>query len=255
MQGTTGNISVAGMLRLLCNYGRTGRLIVRGEGKEGYIDIVKGMIAGAGHEKDSAAAGETVVELLLVLEEGSFFFEDQNDIKAMPGVSLQAEPLILESARRLSAAGRSVKDFIPSDNEVMKITRMPAGKLLNLSITDAEWNVLADFGGDTSVGAVIESSGLGREKAEAVIYGLVSAGLVRRTRFKIPEAERIAREEMGNIGMAIVDSSMMKLKIDRARMGMREMIMLLNEIEAGFTAIAGKTKAKAIIEKIWSSSK
>lgn len=60
---------------------------------------------------------------------------------------------------------------------------------------------------------------------------------------------------MGNIGGAIVDSAFLKLKTDRARMGMKDFIMLLNELENSFAEIAGRARAKEIIEKIWTESK
>ncbi len=255
MQGTTGNISVAGMLRLLCNYGRTGRLNVTGEYRKGYIDISQGKIAGAGPAVQGEPVKEAAINLLTVIEEGSFYFDEEFKIEGGNNADIFPEEMIMESARRLRQTGKNVKDYIPSDNEVMKITRMPGGKNVFTPFVHDEWNMLAAFGGDTSVGAVIDEYHGGREEAEAVLYGLVSAGLIRKTRFKIPEVERIAREELGNIGSAIVDSSMTKLRINRAKMGMKEMISLLNSLEVDFSAIAGKTKAKTIIEKIWAGSK
>lgn len=255
MQGTTGSISVAGMMRLLCNYGRTGRLNVKGEGGKGHIDIFEGKIAGAGPSAKGESVKEAAINLLTILEEGSFYFDEGVKTEGGNKEELFPEEMIMESARRLRQSGKNVKDYIPSDNEVMKITRMPGGKNIFTPFAHDEWNMLAAFGGDTSVGAVIDEHTGGRKAAEAILYGLVSAGLVRKTRFKIPEVERIAREELGNIGAAIVDSSMAKLKINRAKMGMKEMISLLNSLETDFSAIAGKTKAKSIIEKIWAGSK
>ena len=198
---------------------------------------------------------EAAIRLLTVLDEGSFYFDEDFKIEGSEGAAMASEEMIMESARRLRQSGKNVKDYIPSDNEVMKITRMPGGKNVFTPFVHDEWNMLAAFGGDTSVGAVIAEHPGGREEAEAILYGLVSAGLIRKTRFKIPEVERIARDELGNIGAAIVDSSMSKLRINKAKMGMREMISLLNSLEADFSAIAGKTRAKTIIEKIWAGSK
>jgi hypothetical protein len=83
----------------------------------------------------------------------------------------------------------------------------------------------------------------------------LSSGFLRRTRFKIPEVAKIAKGDMGNIGAAIVDGAFSKLNIEKSRMGMRELISLLNELELSFSEIVGKTKAKALVEKIWDSTK
>jgi hypothetical protein len=102
---------------------------------------------------------------------------------------------------------------------------------------------------------VYDNSGIERARAEVILYGLVSAGLLRRMRFKIPELSRIAKENLGNIGSAIVDTEFAKQKIDRTKMGMRTFLNLLNALEESFGEILGKTKAREIIEKIWSATK
>lgn len=260
VQGTTGNISVAGMLRLLCNYGKTGVFEIDGEKVKGRIELSNGDITDAvveiGADK-KLSAKEATVKLLTVLKEGSFSFEEKSPAKTAT-LGLCAEDLIMESARVLYKTQKNipqVRDYLPPENEILKIAKFSKDKKINITFFDDEWNMLTAFNGDVNSGTVLNKPGTDREKAQMLLYGLVSAGFLRRSRFKIPEVSKIARDTMGNIGSAIVDNSFIKLKIDRARMGMRDFIMLLNELENSFAEIAGRTRAKDIIEKIWAASK
>lgn len=260
MQGTTGSISVAGMLRLLCSYAKTGVFDVDGEKIKGTIDLNNGEITGAIVYAGSAkkmTVREAAVKLLAVLEEGSFSFEEKQVIHKEPA-GLCVEDLILESARSLydsKSAGAQIKDYLPPENEILKIAKFSKGRKISATFMEDEWNMLTAFTGDVNSGVVLDSFGAGREKASVILYALISAGFLRRSRFKIPEVSKIARDTMGNIGSAIVDNSFHKLKIERARMGMKDFLMLLNELENSFAEIAGRTRAKDIIEKIWAASK
>jgi hypothetical protein len=260
VQGTTGNISVAGMLRLLCNYGKTGVFEIDGEKMKGRIDLYKGNITSAvvsiGADR-KLSAKEAAVRLLTVLEEGSFSFDETPTQKTEP-LGLCAEDLIMESARELYRTQKnipSLKDFLPPENEVLKIAKFSKDKKVSVTFYEDEWNLLTAFNGDLNSGAALDSVKTERGQAVMILYGLISAGFLRRSRFKIPEVSKIARESMGNIGSAIVDNTFLKLKIDRARMGMRDFLMFLNALENSFADIAGRTRAKEIIEKIWAASK
>jgi hypothetical protein len=260
VQGTTGNISVAGMLRLLCSYGKTGVFEIDGEKIKGRIELNAGEITDAvifaGTDKKLGARA-SVIKLLTVLEEGSFSYEEKTSEKK-ESAGFCAEDLIMESARALYDGKKNLpglKDYLPPENEVLKIAKLSKNKKINLSFFSEEWNMLTAFNGDVNSGVVLDKAGPEREKAAVILYGLVSAGFLRRSRFKIPEVSKIARDTMGNIGSAIVDNSFLKLKIDKARMGMKDFLMLLNELENSFAEIAGRTRAKEIIEKIWAASK
>jgi hypothetical protein len=260
LQGTTGSISVAGMLRLLSSYGRTGVLEVDGKTVKGYIALSNGAIADAvitsgGNKKQPPK--DAIVQLLLSLEEGSFSFEEKKPAKTK-SLELCVEDLILESARFFYNSHMNlveIKDYLPPDNEVLKIARFSKGRKITVTLLDDEWNMLTAFNGDSNTGGVMRGIKTDPERAQVILYALISAGLLRRSRFKIPEIARIAREAMGNIGGAIVDAAFNKLKINRPGMGMRDFLGLLNELENSFAEIAGRTRAKEIIEKIWTATK
>jgi hypothetical protein len=260
LQGSISSISVAGMLRLLCSYGKTGRLNVNSGKTEGSIMISEGSIIGADIKRSySNVSGirQSVVQLLLATDDGSFYF-DENSVKHGTAQDICVEDVILESARLIAEKYMgiiSVKDLIPPENEVLRTSKFTLGKTVTITFTSDEWNLLGSFNGDTNITSAIEESGIEKAKAEVVMYGLVSAGLVRRLRFKIPELTKIAKEAFGNIGIAVVDNEMTKQKIDRRKMGMKNFIGLLNGLEISFAEIVGKSKAREVIEKIWNATK
>jgi hypothetical protein len=260
LKGTTGSISVAGMLRLLCSYGKTGVLEVDGDKDKGSIELNGGEITNAsimsGSEK-KLSPREAIIRLLLVMEAGSFSFEETKPSKSK-SLDLCVEDLILESARLYLQRNKNlveIKEYLPPENEVLKTAKMSPGKKISVTFFDDEWNMLIAFNGDANTGAILKETKIDGEKAQVIIYALISAGFLRRSRFKIPEISRIARGVMGNIGGAIVDSALHKLKIDTGRMGMRDFLGLLNELENSFAEITGRARAKEIIEKIWMETK
>jgi|ERR1035437_912551 hypothetical protein len=260
MQGTIKSISVAGMLRLLCSYGRTGVLKVDSGSIIGSIFIKNGEILSVKTEKTLSPATsyrEGVIQLLLAVEEGVFYFDETAQPKGDPA-GISVEDVIMESSREIFSRYRGkirIDDMIFPENEVLKTARMTKGRHMLISFEADEWNLLSTFNSDNNISAAIEQSGVEKEKASVILYGLTAAGLVRRTRFKIPEISKIARVEIGNIGSAIVDSEFIKQKTDRRAMGMKNFISLLNGLELSFSEIVGKTRAKQIIEKIWSATK
>ncbi|MGD0566654.1 MAG: DUF4388 domain-containing protein [Candidatus Goldiibacteriota bacterium] len=260
MRGTINSISVAGMLRLLCSYGKTGILNIDSGRIKGFVEINSGEISDVSVEKSMGRARdkkEALVQLLLAIDEGSFYFEEKH-LKSKPPLGLCVEGLIIESAREIYTSYKdeiNVKDIIFPENEVLRMASLPREKKITINMTYEEWNLLAGFNGDNNIAAAYDAAGIEKAKAEIILYGLVSAALLRRLRFKIPELARIARENLGNIGSAIVDSEFAKQKIDRTKMGMRSFLSLLNALEESFAEILGRTRAREIIEKIWAATK
>ncbi len=254
MKATISNISVAGMLRLLCNYKKTGILKVEGTEIRGDIAILDGEIVDANTNIDSDKR-KAAINLLTVIDEGSFYFQEKS-VPVKKSLGFCVEDIILESARVIREKNQiDIKDYLLPENEILKISRLPENKKLTITFLNEEWNFLINFNGDNSIATVIKNLKMEKSKAETIIYGLISAGLLRRTRFKVPEITKIAKSRMGNLGAAIVDTEMTKLNIDRTKMGMKDFLGLLNNIEKSFEEIIGKEKAKLIIEEIWANTK
>jgi len=248
------NISAAGMLRILCNYKKTGIYNIESRERKIEIHIYEGNILKVLPAEKNAK--ETLTDVLSSTDNVSFYFEEQN-VKQGTSLEICVEDVILESARRIAKHSRDglLKDFLFQNNEVLKIAKFPKDKTVYIKFTSEEWNLLSSFDGNKSINTVIEETGINREKAEATLYGLLSAGLLRRTRFKMPELTKIVREEIGNVGVAIIDTEIYKNKIDRTKMGMKEFLRLLAALENSFSEIVGQTKARTIIEKIWETTK
>ena len=260
MKGKISNVSVSGMLRMLCNFGKTGIFNINSDNIAGKVALINGEITDVTTEKTLSPVKDKkhgLVQLLLAVEEGSFYFEDKAMQPKEP-LGICVEDAVLESARMLAGeySGKiNIRDLILPDNEMVRLARLIPPKSMTITFTADEWNLLSAFNGDYNIGAAIEGSGMERSRAEIIMYGLMSAGLLRRMRFKIPEVSRIARESMGNIGAAIVDNEFLRQRIDRSRMGMKDFMALLNGLETSFSEIAGRTKAKEIIERIWAATK
>jgi len=253
MKGTVNSISVAGMLRLLCNYHKTGILNVDHKKAKGLIHLYDGNITHA-QEASSVEIKEALFKMLLVIEEGSFYFEETQDVKKQP-LNLSVESIILESSRKLLDTDTDISDYLLPGREVLKISMFSDNKMLSVDFMNHEWNLMVSFDGNNNIDYVIEHLNVHEKKAKTALFGLLAAGLLKRSRFKTPEIGRIASESLGNIGLAIVDSEFTKHGIDRNRMGMKEMILLLNSLESSFSEIVGKTKSRQVIEKIWGSTR
>ncbi|MBN2754968.1 MAG: DUF4388 domain-containing protein [Candidatus Goldbacteria bacterium] len=253
MKGTVNSISVAGMLRLLCNYQKTGILNVDHNKAKGLIHIFEGAVTFA-READSAEVKEALYKMLLVIDEGSFYFEETRDVEKQP-LNISVENIILESSRKLLDAGMDISDYLLLGREVLKISTFSENKKVSVDFLSREWNLMAAFDGSNNIDFVLEHSGIDEKEAKTALFGLLAAGLLKRSRFKTPEIGRVAAESLGNIGLAIVDSEFKKHGIDRNRMGMKEFILLLNSLENSFSEIVGKTKSAQVIEKIWASTR
>ena len=126
MRGTITSISVAGMLRLLCSYGKTGVLNVDSGSIKGYAEINEGEITDVSIERSMGRAGdkkEALLQLLLAIEDGSFYFEERN-VKSKKSLGFCVEDLIIESAREIYTSyikEISVKDILFPENEVLKM--------------------------------------------------------------------------------------------------------------------------------------
>lgn len=248
------NINAAGMLRILCNYKKTGIYNIETQNKKIKIFINNGELVNI--KPEGINAKETLIDVLSSLSDISFYFEEQK-IEDTNALEICIEDIILESARRIAKKGGSeiIKDFLLPYNEVLKISKFPPERSVYIKFESDEWNLLSLFDGSKSINSVINEIKMDSKKAEAILYGLLSAGLLRRTRFKMPELTKIVIEELGNIGVAIVDTEILKNNIDKTKMGMKEFLRLLAALENSFAEIVGKTKAQIIIEKIWEATK
>jgi hypothetical protein len=253
MIGELSNVSVAGMLRLLSAYAQTGSLKVSGADGEGEIYLEKGRIVGTKTKRKDIV---DEVLRLLSLQQGFFHFEAQESIAKTnhQGEVEDVENLILEASRRCPAA--TLADFLPAGEAVLQMAPIFSERArLRLELQREEWNFLTKVNGEDSLEMLLEKSELPRERAVQVAYGLLSAGLLRKNRFRIPELVEIATRELGNMGEALVRQAFKKLNINQGRMHMKDLIAVLNELERNITLLLGPTRATTIIGQMWEGAK
>jgi hypothetical protein len=253
MFGDLVNVSIGGMLRLLSMHRQTGRLKVRGENGEGELFLEEGLLVGT--DKPKADFYPEAIRLLL-LKKGFFNFETLESIptKNRQKQAFMVEDLILESARQIDPT--EAQDYMPSEETVLQLAPVSGDReRVRLDLLRDEWNMLTRINGEDSLGLVMEKSELEKGRAIQIMYGLLSAGVVRKIRYKIPRVMEIATQELGNMGEALVRQAFRKLRIDQSRMHMKELIALLNELERNITLLMGPTRAGHIIGLMWEGSK
>ncbi|MBN1596017.1 DUF4388 domain-containing protein [candidate division FCPU426 bacterium] len=253
MFGEIANVSIAGMVRLLSVFRQTGKLEINGQDGEGQIYFKSGIIVGT--SKAVSHLSEEVLRLFL-LKEGRFSFQALESVpaKSLQGELQEIENLILESSRRM--VSQEAAEYLPGDDVVLQLAPVAGEKeSMRLDFLRDEWNLLTRVNGEDPMGVVREKSGIRKGRALQILYGLLSAGILRRTRFRIPKVIEIATQELGNMGEALVREAFRKLKLDQSSMHMRQLIELLNELERNVTLLLGPTRARHIIDQMWEGSK
>ncbi len=246
-------VSVGGMVRLLARYRQTGNLKVRGKNEAGEIYLEAGCIVGT--DRKGTNLKKRVLSLLLA-REGKFHFQPENEIPAAArqGKLEEIENLLLEASR--NSDPQEVVNYLPPPETVLQLAPvLDTQKILHLDMESDEWNVLIRINGEESLQMLYEKTSLKTGRMRQILYGLWSAGLVRKTRFRVSRVFEIASRELGNLGEALIREVFRKLGLDRNHMHMPELIQLLNELQRSITILMGPTKAEQIIELMWREAK
>lgn len=253
MFGEISNVSVGGMLRLLSVFQQTGRLKVRGEDGDGEIFLQEGRIVGT--SKPNEDIGSEVLRLLL-LKKGFFHFQPMETIplEKSQGIAEEVENLIMEASRRCDA--KEATEYLPNFDTVIQLAPIQGNRTkIQINMERDEWNFMTHVNGEDPIQLLIEKSEMEEARCIQILYGLLSSGIVRKTRFRLPKLFEIANKELGNMGEALVRQAFRKLKLDQTRMHMRELIALLNELERSVTLLLGPTRASHIIGLMWEGAK
>jgi hypothetical protein len=193
-----------------------------------------------------------VVELLKMTS-GTFRFEDGvKGFEDFP-IAMCTENLILQSFRSVTETQAS--ESLPPGSALLEWAPRPEEYNLDLSLASDEWNTLILFDGDRNLDQVLAMAPKGKCNPVVSIYALVSAGLLKKVRFRFPDLERICQEELGNMGLVLVRNAYQKIGVSRARMGMRELIRILNDLDKSMTLIVGPTRAAAVVDRLWEATK
>lgn len=153
---------------------------------------------------------EEAVYLLFTWSQGTFSFEpdvrpDQQDIT----VSISPESLLLEGARRVDEWGL-IEKKIPSMDIVFSLDREHLAES-NVDVTPEQETVIPLIDGRRDVSAIVEESGLDDFQVGKALFGLATAGFLRRLG-RSRAAETVATEsrvaEHRNLGVAFYRTAM-----------------------------------------------
>jgi hypothetical protein len=247
------NISIAGMLRLLTAYKQSSVLHISSKDGKGDIYLKNSVIVKTKIKKTKL---EKEVLRLLTLREGFFQFKPLESIskEQKQGRLETIEELILASSRLLEQ--KAIEEYLPPVEAVLQLAPIYGDrKQIHLNMQREEWNLLTVINGEDTLEQLLDKTDIQTGRAKQIIYGLLSAGLIRKTRFQIPQVMEIAGRELGDMGEAIVRQAFKKLSLNPARMHMRELILLLNELEKNITLLLGPSRASNVVMLMWEGAK
>jgi tetratricopeptide (TPR) repeat protein len=166
---------------------------------------------------------------LFTWNQGTFYFEPgQSPEREQILVSIDPESLLLEGARRVDEWSQ-IEKKVPSLELVFALHPDRSASISSLNLTDEQQKLLPYLDGKHSAWDVIEETALGEFEVGKALFGLVTAGLVRRVgrrERKTPRAETRARvDEHRNLGVAFYKTSM----FDEASRELKQVL----EIEPG----------------------
>jgi len=141
---------------------------------------------------------EEAVYHLFTWSQGTFYFEPG---QAPEGeellVSIDPESLLLEGARRVDEWSQFEKK-IPSLDIIFALDSERSAAISSLKLTDEQERILPYLDGKHSVWQIIEETTLGEFKVGKALYGLITAGLVRRAGRR--ERSSTAPQTRGRVG-------------------------------------------------------
>ena len=172
----------------------------------GQVLVSLGAIAPRELDRQVRRQVETVVFELLSWSEGYFSFEEgEASDDVMPeSVSLTAEALLMEAARRIDEWAR-MADRIPDANVVPALAAAESEHAATLELRPHEWQVLAAVDGVSSIRAIARTVGLSEFDAARVIYGLLATGVVELSLAPAPVLEEDALTHLSDAREATRD--------------------------------------------------
>lgn len=168
---------------------------------------------------------EEAVYHLFTWNHGTFYFEaGQQPEKEPIQVSIDPESLLLEGARRIDEWSQ-IEKKIPSFELIFTMDPERSSSIASLNLTAEQEKLLPYLDGNHSGWDLVEETALPEFDVGKALYGLLSAGLVRRAgkRDRSGRAGNLARvDEHRNLGIAFYKTSM----FDNAIRELRQVLQL-----------------------------
>ena len=186
LSGRLDQLPLIDILKMLSSSQRTGKLRLTQGGREGEIFLEQGSLV---HAATGAMIGEQAVYTMMSWLEGEFSFQPDQE-SPDESIELATEQILLEAARK-TKEWKSIKDMIPSNDIVFKLS--PSGSPETVSLEPAEWQVLAQVNGKRSVKDLTRLLDKNEFEVGKILFSLTKAGLLEVGERK----ERTPEETLG----------------------------------------------------------
>lgn len=186
LQGNIDSFSVVDVLRLLGSSGKTGRLLVEGDGAAGSLWLVNGMLAGATFERDGSSTtaadpAEVLFEVMRFVE-GAFVFEA--DVRAEgpddTGTPASDVGAVIDAAEAAMEEWTSITDLVASPRSALTLAAdLPTP---TVEVDRAGWRMISAIaGGAATCDDLADAFGWSelatmRQARDLVANGLVTVG-------------------------------------------------------------------------------
>ncbi len=155
---------------------------------------------------------EEAVYHLFTWSQGTFYFEPgERPLREQIRVSIDPESLLLEGARRVDEWSQ-IEKKVPSLDLVFELDPDRSSSISSLELAPEQEELLPYLDGKHSGWDLIEETALGEFEVGKALYGLVSAGLVRRVGRRERDTGRVESrgrvEDHKNLGVAFYRTSM-----------------------------------------------
>jgi tetratricopeptide (TPR) repeat protein len=159
---------------------------------------------------------------LFTWNSGTFYFEPaKSPEREKILVSIDPESLLLEGARRVDEWSQ-IRKKVPSLEVVYTLDSDRAGSLSSLDLSPQEEKILPYLDGKHTGWDLIDQTALGEFEVGQALYGLISAGLARRTGRRARDTSRSEQggrlEEHKNLGVAFYKTAMFEEAVRELRL-------------------------------------
>jgi hypothetical protein len=172
-QGSLAELHLPDIIQLVSVSGKTGVFHLQDGARKGQIFLHDGKIV---HAQTEETVGEEAVYALAIWEQGDFRFE--------PGVETESRTIVKSITNLLMEAARRKDEWRVLSKKIPSTDLVPEFVVLEnregqINLNTSEWLILSKIDGNRSVKAIAAASRLSDFDAAKMLYGLITAGLIR----------------------------------------------------------------------------
>ena len=185
LRGSLDDFSLEDILWLVARGDKTGELFVNrppGSGRfffaSGRVDHIEtDLLRGGAPGGDARATAEDAAFELLRRELGDFTWNPGVAAQSGTALGLSVDDVLAASSQR-AAELATIRRFIPSEQSVIAVSANPPEDVQEVTLTRAQWGLLAFVDGRRSVEGIATEAGLGEFHVLRTLYPLAERRLV-----------------------------------------------------------------------------